>query len=201
MTKAFRRPLVAVPLVLALTVADRAHAGDDVAPREGSGPWSPGVTLRLGAVLPVFVIYEFPGPMAGVTLGWRVSERTQVVARGELGALFFQGAQRYLGTLGAGARFSPVPRWVVSPWVQLGLGATGYLERISIELPERAVRSTDLGGLLVANLSIGTRIAQRWEFGVGWDHIVWPLPYYNVYKGSESLPYRGNIMAWLGVQL
>jgi hypothetical protein len=200
------RALVAVPLVLALTATGRAHAESGTPPQaEGSGALdallSPEVTVRVGALFPMFLIYEIPGPMVGLTLGWPMNEHLQVIGRVEAGAVFFEGAQRYMGTLGAGFRATPWPRWPVSPWLQVGLGTTGYVERIGIVLPERVATAVDVGGLLTADVALGARIAERWELGVGWDHIVWPLPYYEVYTGTESQPYRGNAMAWIGVHL
>jgi hypothetical protein len=128
-----------------------------------------------------------------------MSERTQVVASADTGMLLASGARRYLGSLGVGVRVSP---WRRGPlWVQLGLGTTGYVERIGVVLPERMVSATDVGAVLTGDLAVGVRIVQRWEVAVGYDHIVWPLPYYKVYAGSESLPFRGAGMVWIGRQL
>ena len=149
----------------------------------------------------MFLIYENPGPLAGVSVGWRAAKHIDLVARGEFGALFFDGIQRYLGKLGAGARFSPWPRSPVSPWVQIGLGTTAHVERAGVVLPERTVSGTDVGAVFTADVAIGVRIVQRLEIGVGWDHIVVPWSYYDVYTGTESLPNRGYAMAWLGVKL
>jgi len=186
--------------------AERASMEDGSAELERGGGalealGAPHATLRVGVLLPMFLIYELPGPLAGVALEWPISERLGVVARGELGALFFDGSQRYVGKLGVGIRVAPWPRSPVAPWALLGLGAAGYAERISVVLPERVASATDLGGSLTADLAVGVHFLQRWELGVGWDHIIWPLPYYETYQGTESLPNRGTALVWLGVQL
>ncbi|MBX3198948.1 MAG: hypothetical protein KF850_35570 [Labilithrix sp.] len=162
---------------------------------------SPEVTLRAGAVFPMFLIYENPGPLVGVTLGWRLARPLQLVARGEAGALFFDGIQRYQAKLGAGVRLMPWPRAPMSPWVQLGLGTTAHAERASVVLPERTASATELGAVITADAAVGVRIAQRIEIGLGWDHIIVPWSYYNVYTGNESDPHRGYALAWFGVKL
>jgi hypothetical protein len=192
------RFLLAVLWGLSLMGARRAHA--EPGPSE-SGKDAPEVTLRAGVVFPMFLIYEIPGPLAGVTVGWRPGRHLQLVARGEAGALFFDGAQRYLAKVGAGVRASPWPNAPVSPWLQLGLGATGHVEHVSMVLPERKVSTTDFGVEVTADVAIGVRILRRFEFGVGWDHILLPTSYYQVYTGSESVPNRGYASAWLGVKL
>ncbi|MCP3063675.1 hypothetical protein LXT21_33365 [Myxococcus sp. K38C18041901] len=68
-------------------------------------------------------------------------------------------------------------------------------------LLQRTASATDFGAVLSADAAIGVRILQRFEFGVGWDHIVLPTSYYKVYTGSESVPNRGYASAWLGVAL
>lgn len=198
--------LVAGLLVAASALAGPAHAQDETSNPKAEGGWlqalgSPDITLRTGVVLPVFLIYELPGPLLGLTLEWPTSEHVHVVARAELGATFFDGSQRYLGKLGAGARLTPWPGALVSPWVQLGLGTTGYVERIGVVLPERVASATDVGVLLTADAAIGARFGRRWEIGLSWDHIIWPLPYYEVYSGAESLPNRGTAVLWLGMAL
>ncbi|WP_158513106.1 hypothetical protein [Myxococcus hansupus] len=149
----------------------------------------------------MFLIYEIPGPLVGVTVGWQLGRHFQLVAQGEVGAVFFDGAQRYLTKVGGGIRASPWPNSPVSPWLQLGGGATGHVERVSLVLPQRTVSATDFGAELTADIAIGVRISHRLDVGVGWDHIVLPASFYKVYTGSESLPNRGYATAWLGVKL
>lgn len=74
--------------------------------------------------------------------------------------------------------------------MQLGLGATGYIERIGVTLPMRNVSATDRIGLLTANLGIGVLIAQRWEIALHYEQNL-ELDFYKVYQGSETLPFRG----------
>lgn len=84
------RSLVAVPLVLSLVLARHAHAepehtesdANDGKSAPATDTRSPEVTLRGGAIFPMFLIYEFPGPLAGVTVGWQLGRHFQLTARG-----------------------------------------------------------------------------------------------------------------------
>ncbi|MBX3219048.1 MAG: hypothetical protein KF795_00935 [Labilithrix sp.] len=197
------RLLFALPLLLGMGLTRQAHAEADSPQRSGRLDVlrSPEVTVRAGAVFPMFLIYENPGPLAGVTLGWRLAQRLELVARGEAGALFFDGIQRYQAKLGVGVRLMPWPKWPVSPWVQLGVGTTAHAERVGVVLPERTASATDFGAVVTADASLGVRIVQRFEVGLGWDHIVVPWSYYSVYMGNEADPHRGYALAWFGVKL
>lgn len=194
-----RMQLVRVGVGLFVATASRgARAGHG----EGAiAKRTPEVTLRAGAVLPMFVIYEFPGPLAGVTVAWPLGRHLQVAARAEVGALFFQGAQRYVGKIGPGLRVSPWATAIVSPWAQIGLGTTAHLERITVVLPQRTASATDVDAVVTADIALGVRVHQRFEFSVGWDHIVLPWSYYRVYTGTESLPNRGYLTASIGWRL
>lgn len=176
-------------IALVLSGAHGADANPDLR--------SPEITVSVGAVLPVFVVYEFPGPWASVSAAWKLHPHAQLVASADLGVMFASGARRYIGSMGAGIRVAP---WRNGPWAQLGLGTMGFVERIGILLPERTVTATDVGVKLTADLALGARVG-AWEFAVGWDHFIVPLHYYEHYTGDESLPYRGNFMAWFGRQL
>lgn len=156
------------------------------------------ITVGLGAALPMFVIYEFPGPLANVTLGWDINAHAQVVASANVGVLHADGSRRYHGKLGAGVRGFP---WTRGPlWGQLGLGLNGYVERTGIVLPERMVSATDFGAQLTADAAIGVTM-RGWELAVGFDFILVPTRYYSNYTGNESLPNRGMAVAWIGRQL
>ncbi|MBX3159661.1 MAG: hypothetical protein KF773_27070 [Deltaproteobacteria bacterium] len=156
------------------------------------------ITVGLGAALPMFVIYEFPGPLANVTLGWDIHAHAQVVASAGAGALHLDGSRRYHGKLGAGVRGFP---WRRGPlWGQLGFGLNGYVERTGIVLPERRVSATDLGAQLTADAAVGVAVC-GWEVAVGFDFILVPTRYYTSYTGDESLPNRGMAVAWIGRQL
>lgn len=185
--------LVGAALVLALSGAARAEG---MAP--GRTAWRhPEITVRAGAVFPMFLIYEVPGPLAGVDLRWRVVPHLEVVASAEVGAMFADGARRYLASLGAGVRAAP---WRQGPWLQLGLGTAGFVERIGLVLPERMISSTDTGLELTAELGLGARVRQ-WELAISYDRILRRSPYYRRYDGvggDEAQPFDGIAMVTLG---
>jgi hypothetical protein len=156
------------------------------------------ITVGLGAALPMFVTYEYPGPLAGVALGWDINAHAQLVASTNVGVLHADGSRRYHGKLGVAVRGIP---WTRGPlWGQLGLGLNGYVERVGVVLPERMVTSTDFAGQLTADGAIGVTV-HGWELAVGFDLIFVPTHYYSQYEGDESLPNRGMAVAWIGRQL
>lgn len=156
------------------------------------------ITVGLGVALPMFVTYEYPGPLASVSVGWKINAHAQLVAGTNVGMLHADGSRRYHGKLGVGVRASP---WAHGPlWGRLGLGLNGYVERIGIVLPERMVTSTDFGAQLTADAMIGVDV-RGWELAIGFDFIVVPTHYYSHYQGDESLPNRGMAVAWIGRQL
>lgn len=185
-------------LVLIASLTGGAEAGPGEGSRALATLRSADVTVSAGAVLPLLLLFEYPGPAAAVTLAWRLTERTQLVASVDIGGVHADGRRRYLGSLGVGVRASP---WQRGPlWAQLGLGTTGFVERIGVVLPDRMVRATDVGAALTTDLALGVRVA-RWEVAIGYDHIVWPRHYYQVYGGSAAVPFRGTGMVWVGRQL
>ena len=184
----------------ALTVAPLAGGRDAVAEgraaRARAALGAPTVTVRAGARVPLVRLY-IGGPAAGVSLDWALTPHTQVVASADAGLFLADGARRYLGVLGAGVRVAP---WRRGPWLQVGLGTTGHIERIGVVLPGKTIRSTDTGVVLTGDLRVGVS-ARRWEIAVGWDHILRLTPYYQRYEGEEELPFWGTAMAWVGRQL
>lgn len=188
--------LLAAP-ALVLGLAAPAAADDD----EGRGPLarigSPDVTVQAGAVLPLLLLYEFPGPFAGVSVEWRTRWPAWLVAGADVGVVHADGSRRYLGSLGAGVRLRPRRN---GPWVQLGLGVTGFVERVGLVLPDRVVRATDTGAILTGDVALGVRV-MRWELAVSYDHVLAPKPFYETYMGSEALPLVGAAMAWFGREL
>lgn len=164
------------------------------------------ITVNLGAAFPVFLLYEVPGPLASVALAWPLwREQVQFVASADLGMVFADGLRRYSAGLGAGVRVAPGRRGPV--WLRLGLGTTGWVERVGVILPERSASATDVGALLTANIALGLQSPARsgllrgWELGLGWNHNLLPSPFYQSYTGTEAQPNRGTAMVWLGRQL
>jgi hypothetical protein len=130
-----------------------------------AGP--PSVTVNAGAVLPMFLLYEKPGPWVGTSLAWSMRDRVELVASADTGVLVAIGATRFLVSLALGARISPSR--CVPLWVQLGVGVTGFVERIGVVLPERTLRAIDRGIALTGDLAIGVRVTPRWEIVVAYD--------------------------------
>lgn len=190
------RLVLAIGMILAASRAAEANPDERASFTVLRAPDT--ITIGLGAALPMFVTYEYPGPLATVTLGWDINAHAQVVASADLGMLHADGSRRYHGKLGAGVRAFP---WKRGPlWGQLGLGLNGYVERIGIVLPERMVSATDVGAQLTADAAIGVT-ALGWELAVGFNFILVPTHYYSNYIGDESLPNRGMAVAWIGRQL
>lgn len=159
-------------------------------------PEAPAITVRAGSVLPMFILYEYPGAMAAGTFAWRVHERIELVATTDLGVLVTSGATRFLHSLGVGAR---ITQWRC--WAQLGLGVTGYVERIGVVLPARTVRTVDRGAALTADLAIGFRITPKLDFAIEYDHqLAWTGP--NRRRDDhETLPHVGTALATFGWRL
>jgi hypothetical protein len=163
----------------------------------------PEVTVNAGAVLPVFLLYESPGPWVAASVVWAKDEHVQLVANADVGVLAVSGATRIPMSIGAGARVTA--HRYVPVWVQLGVGLTVYVERIGVALPERTLRETDRGAALTADLAIGLRVTRRWEVVVGYDHqlvsselsAIAP----RVRQPHETLPFLGTAMISVGRQL
>jgi hypothetical protein len=163
----------------------------------------PTVTVNAGAMLPVFLLYESPGPWVGASVVWARDEHVQLVASSDVGLLAVSGSTRIPLSVGCGARFTAHRR--VPLWVQLGVGLTGYVERIGVALPERTLRETDRGAALTADLAIGLRITRRWELAVGYDHQLLSsepstiAP--RVRQPHETLPFLGTATVSVGSRL
>lgn len=161
------------------------------------GRRSPSITVGAGAVLTLFLPYEFPGPWLSASVAWPIREHLELVASADTGVIVAAGSTRFLGGLGGGVRVSPW--WRI--WGQLGLGMTGYVERIGLVLPDREVRATDVGVALTGDVSIGFRVTRRWEIVVGYDHqLLWTGPE-KMEIGTETLPHIGTGMLSIGRQL
>lgn len=160
-------------------------------------PRAPSITVSAGAVLPLFLPYEFPGPWMEASLAWPLRDRLQLAMNAGTGALVATGSTRILGSLGGGVRYSPW--WRI--WGQLGVGATGYVERIGVVLPERDVRATDHGVALTGDLAIGVRVTPRWEIALRYDHQLLSTGTEMTQPGNESLPYTGTGMLSIGRKL
>lgn len=117
--------------------AEDAPPIDDTSPIEGVLPvddtppvaerhWSEAlvpsrVSIIAGALFPMFLIYETPGPLIGVEVGWDLSTRTTLLANVGLGVVWETGTECYLIPIGLSLRVLP---WEVGPWLQFGVGAT-----------------------------------------------------------------------------
>ncbi len=188
--------LAAAPLVFALA-ARSAHAAD---PPPDDRSWSDAlvpdtVSIVVGAQLPMLLIYEAPGPLLGVEVGWRLSPVTELIANVGLGVLWETGTQRYVIPIGIGVRVTP---WEVGPWFHLALGTTPWLEHIGIVLPERDIGITDGGATMTIAAKLGVDL-WGWDIGVGYEHNLLPSPFYEHYKGDETLPWLGSFVAWVGI--
>lgn len=171
-----------------------------VAEREGPAlrRWRPSqVTVGVGAALPLFQLYEVPGPLLAVTGGWRLGEQLQIVASIDAAMLIADGARRYVGSVGAALRVTP---WNGPVWLQLGAGFTGHVERIGVVLPERMVENTDAGAIVTSDIAIGVRV-RGWELHIAYDRVLVPWTFYEIYNGVESLPFDGTGKVWIGRQL
>lgn len=75
-------------LVLLVLLASPALAAPPLATERS-------ITASAGVVLPFFLLYERPGALISTSVAWRTTERTQLVASGELGMLVASGATRF----------------------------------------------------------------------------------------------------------
>lgn len=161
--------------------------------------------VQAGTVLSVFLPYEFPGPWGGAAIAWPVSARTRVVASADLGAVFASGSTRVLMSVGLGARVAPSP--CVPVWAQLGVGVTGYVERIGVVLPARDVTAVDGGVAATVDLAIGVALTSRWEVAFTYDHRMLssgPGPTWVAAEAlhqRETLSYVGSATLSFGVKL
>lgn len=183
-------------LVLVLTSGGDARAAEGKSALEVLRPTDLRVTA--GTFFPGFLIYESPGPMAGVEVGWRTGTNTSLVANLGGGATWITGSTRVFAPVGLTLRVHP---WQRGPlWIQAGIGSMPYLETVSLTLPERTASATYLGATLTTKLALGVRVA-GWEFGVGSDANLLPSPFYTTYTGDESVPWNNTFIVWIGRQL
>jgi len=126
------------------------------------------VAAQVGVLAPIFFLYERPGAVAAATVAWQVRPWLAPLVSVDVGYLSWGGARRTTGSLGAGVRLWPSVG--ARPWIQLGLGVTGYREHIGVDLPQRRIRAVDLGGALTADVAVGLRLTRRWELTASYDH-------------------------------
>ena len=159
----------------------------------------PRITVRAGAVLPMFLPYEFPGPLVAVSAAWPLRDHLQVVATVDTGVLAAAGTTRIMTGLGVGVR-ATAPR-PVPLWAQLGVGVTGYVERIGVELPAREVTATDLGAALTLDAAIGIRFPWRWELVIAYDQQLVTSEPGDILPERETLTYVGTASVTIGREL
>lgn len=179
-------------LLVALLWSTEAHA-DDQARHKSIAPDE--VTVTAGALFPSFLIYENIVPWAGAEVAWRAGAQMKWVANAGMSMVWVDGSQRFLHPIGMSWRVFPWER--IGPWIQLGVGAIPYIERISVALPERIATTTDVGATVTAKLQFGLRIV-NFEIGVGADFNLLPTPFYSKYSGTETLPWDDTLMVWIG---
>lgn len=166
-------------------------------PAEGSewlGSLRPSnVKVIAGTLFPLFLIYEFPAPWAGVEVGWRTGTHASVIANAGTSVIWVSGSQRYFFPLGVSVRVFP---WERGPWFQFGLGTMPYVERTKLAFPTRSISSTDVGAMTAAKLGVGARI-RGWDIGVGFDFNLGSA--FENYMGTETLPWAYTFSMWVGV--
>jgi hypothetical protein len=187
--------ILGVLAILALTFSAEARAEGDDAPEgrawlEALRPAN--VTLTAGSLFPVFLIYEYPAPWAGVEVGWRTSTHAHVVANAGTSVIWVNGSQRSFFPLGVSLRVFP---WKRGPWAQLGLGTTPYVEHTGVMLPERSVSAIDAGAMLTTKVGAGVRI-RGWDIGLGLDSNLGS--FYEHYTGPETRPWDYTVVVWVG---
>lgn len=155
------------------------------------------INVTAGALFPSFLIYENPVPWVGAEAGWRTGPHTLIVANVGMSVIWTQGSQRFLHPVGVSFRAFPWKN--VGPWIQIGLGAIPFIEQIRLALPQRLVTATDAGATLTTKVQAGVFIG-RFELGLGVDLNVLPSPFYQNYKGIETLPWDDTFMVWIGWQ-
>lgn len=160
---------------------------------------APTITISAGAVYPFFLLFEVPGPLVQGWLAWPVHEHVDLVATVDTGFVIKSGVTRFLGALGGGVRLVASRR--VPVWAQVGLGATGYVERIGIMLPARDVRAVDHGAMLTSDFAIGVSVAS-WQFAISYHrNLAISGPQDALYHGEEGQRFDGTAMVSIGRQL
>jgi hypothetical protein len=150
------------------------------------------VTVVAGSLFPLFLIYEYPAPWAGVEVGWRTGSHAHVIASAGTSVIWIAGSQRYFLPLGVGLRIFP---WERGPWVQLGLGMMPYVEHTGLAFPTRSISATDVGARTAAKLGIGARI-RGWDIGMGIDFNLGSS--FENYMGVETRPWQYTLSMWIG---
>ncbi len=175
-------------------MASAPPRGDGVGPR-----WPrPTYAIGVGAQVSLFLVYELPGPWLTAAARWPIARRLELVAGADAGLLYATGSTRFTGSLGGAGRLTPAPR--VPIWLQLGLGVSGFTERMSVVFPDRAVRTTDVGAALTGDVAIGVRV-RRWQLALAWKHQLVSTEPEEAEIGTETLRHRGTLGIAIGRDL
>lgn len=168
--------------------------------RSARSSWrSPAITVSAGAVFPLFLLFEVPGPMVQVSLAWPLRSHLDLVASAETGFVLKSGVIRFPGSIGGGVRATISRR--VPVWAQLGLGVTGYVERIGVMLPARDLHAYDTGAMVTSDLAIGVTAA-RWQLAIAYHrNLAVSGPQDEVYHGEEGQRFDGTMMVTIGRRL